>query len=375
MSLSDDGQFSTPSPPEDDRKERLESLGLVAGGIAHDFNNLLVGILGNAELLLGSIPADSPLAGPVRAILTSAERAAEHTRELLDYAGRGLGQPTPVELGALVANVAQVTAPLGGAVTLACELPDAPVWAEADQGQLTRMLVNLVKNGLEAMSGRRGEVRLALDIEDDAARLTVRDAGTGMDEATRARIFDPFFSTKQTGHGLGLASVQSIVRRHRGSIRVDTAPGQGATFTVHLPRSSPPNPAALTRLATPEPPRHGSILVVDDDATVRETGVALLEELGFSVAEAHDGPSALVALVEASAPFDAVLLDATMPGMTASETLRTLRARFPALPILLCSGYAQSDFAELLECESHIAFLAKPYRTSELVRMLARLLA
>jgi CheY-like chemotaxis protein len=374
MSLSDDGQSRTSSPPEDAHKERLESLGLVAGGIAHDFNNLLVGILGNAELLLGSVPADSPLLPPLRAILTSAERAAEHTRELLDYAGRSLGQPGPVELGALVAEVAQLSAPLcTGDVTLTWERPDAPLWAEADKGQLTRMLVNLVKNGLEAMSGRSGAVSLSLDTAAGQARLIVRDRGLGMDTATRARIFDPFFSTKQAGHGLGLASVHSIVQRHRGRIEVDSAPGQGATFTVHLPLGAPPDPAALTRIATPEPPHHGRILVVDDDATVRETGTMLLEELGFDVAQASDGRSALAAL--AAAPFDAVLLDATMPGMSADETLRTLRARFPALPVLLCSGYSRNDFAGLLEHDAHIDFLAKPYRSSELVRMLARLMA
>jgi CheY-like chemotaxis protein len=374
MSLSDDGQSRTSSPPGDPHKERLESLGLVAGGIAHDFNNLLVGILGNAELLVGSVPADSPLLPALRAILTSAERAAEHTRELLDYAGRSLGQPGPVELGALVAEVAQLSAPLcTGDVTLSWQRPTAPLWAEADKGQLTRMLINLVKNALEAMSGRHGVVELRLDAQGDAARLVVRDGGTGMDAATRARIFDPFFSTKQAGHGLGLASVHSIVQRHRGSIEVDSAPGQGATFTVRLPQTAPPDPAASTRIATPEPPHHGRILVVDDDATVRETGTMLLEELGFSVAQAIDGRSALSAL--AAAPFDAVLLDATMPGMTAGETLRTLRARFPELPVLLCSGYSRNDFADVLERDARIEFLAKPYRSSELVRMLARLMA
>jgi CheY-like chemotaxis protein len=374
MSLSDDGQSRTSSSPGDPHKERLESLGLVAGGIAHDFNNLLVGILGNAELLLGSVPADSPLLPPLRAILTSAERAAEHTRELLDYAGRNLGQPGAVELGALLVEVAQLSAPLcTGNVTLSWQRPEAAIWAEADKGQLTRMLINLVKNGLEAMSGQHGVVTLALDVCGREARLVVSDRGDGMDAATRARIFDPFFSTKQAGHGLGLASVHSIVQRHRGSIEVDSAPGEGAIFTVRLPLVAPPDPEALTRIATPEPPHHGRVLVVDDDAIVRETGATLLEELGFSVAQAIDGRSALAAL--AAAPFDAVLLDATMPGMTVGETLRTLRARFPELPVLLCSGYSRNDFAAVLERDEHIDFLAKPYRSSELVRMLARLMA
>jgi CheY-like chemotaxis protein len=168
--------------------------------------------------------------------------------------------------------------------------------------------------------------------------------------------------------------VQSIVQRHRGTIEVDTAPGAGATFTVRLPRIAAPDPATLLRIATPEPPQRGRILVVDDDPTVRETGAALLSELGFNVEQAHDGQSALAALA-GSRPFDAVLLDATMPGMSFDETLRTLRAGFPELPVLLCSGYAQSDFAQALERDARLEFLAKPYRTNQLVRMLARLMA
>jgi CheY-like chemotaxis protein len=379
MSLSDDGQSSTPALPEQELKERLESLGLVAGGIAHDFNNLLVGILGNAELLLCSVPADSPLLGPLRAIVTSAERAADHARELLDYAGRGPGLTTPLELGGLLTEVHHLAAPLGpGRVTVDVAAPDEAVWAEADRGQLTRMLVNLVKNALEATQGTGGRVELSLQTEHDGAAswavLRVRDHGSGMNDRTRARIFDPFFSTKQTGHGLGLASAQSIVRRHRGTITVDSAEGQGSTFTVRLPRVAAPDPALLVRIDTPEPPRHGRVLVVDDDETVRDTALALLGELGFTAEAASSGTEALAALAAAAEPFDAVLLDATMAERPAAEALREVREVAPGVPILLCSGYSRSDFAHELDQGERLEFLAKPYRTHELARMLAKLL-
>lgn len=236
------------------------------------------------------------------------------------------------------------------------------------------MLGNLVKNGLEAMAGRQGDVQLTLSSEGDDAVLRVIDGGTGMDEATSLHIFEPFFSTKQAGQGLGLASVHAIVQRHRGSITIDTAQGRGTTFTIRLPRSAAPDVEEAHRLSTPEPPRHGHILVVDDDPTVRETGRTLLLELGFTVEEASDGAGALAAVRVSERRFDAVVLDATMPGLSAADTLERLRALSPSLPVLLCSGYSRNEFARLLAEDPRSEFLPKPYRTSDLVRMLAKVM-
>jgi two-component system cell cycle sensor histidine kinase/response regulator CckA len=370
--------------------ERLESLGLIAGGIAHDFNNLLVGILGNAELLLGLSGHAESWQKPLRAILTSAERAAEHTRELLDYAGPGPSKPLSVNLSEIVAEVQVIGAGLvGPGLSLECHVSAQPVWVQVDRGQLSRMLLNLVKNGLEAMNQGPGTLSITLDTEGDAARLRVTDQGSGMDETTEKRIFDPFFSTKQAGHGLGLASVLSIVQRHRGNIRVETAPGCGSTFSIRLPLAQPPctpgdldrsgghpspESGSMARVDTPQPPNQGRILVVDDELTVRETARALLTELGFKVDEAVDGASAIATVRDASEPFDAVLLDATMPGLDANATLRGLREQAPHLPVLLCSGYSRNDFARELESDAHLDFLAKPYRVNELLRMLAKLM-
>lgn len=357
------------------RRERLESLGMVAGGIAHDFNNLLVGILGNAELMLASTGGSSPWVTPLRAIIQSAERAAEHTRELLDYAGRGLSKPTVVDLAELIADVEDLVQPHADEFGQRVEITkrEEPLWAQADAGQLTRMLVALIKNALEA--GFRGAtVRVVLAAKEGLLEIRVSDEGRGMDADTRARIFDPFFSTKHAGHGLGLASVQSIVQRHHGAIEVESSPGRGSTFVVRLPATHPPEDYPHREGPKTEPSRRGRILLVDDEVSVRDTGHALLTQLGFEVDEASDGTSAIRHVKSTSEPYCAVLLDATMPGLDTRATLREIRAVAPELPVLLCSGYSRADFSEELDRDPMLDFLAKPYRRSELLRMLAKLM-
>ncbi len=231
---------------ETGRKE--ESVGTLAAGVAHDFNNLLVSVLGNASLAQEFLPADNPAAGLLEGIIKAGEQAAVLTRQMLAYSGQGRFLVEAVNLSEIAAQAgAAMRAALPGNVALRLELdPELPS-IQADRRQMRQALTNLVTNGAEAMGEGGGEVVVRTGVESVGdgtelapgryVRLEVRDHGCGMDEATKARIFEPFYSTKFTGRGLGLAAVAGIVRGHKGAVLVTSAPGKGACFQVLLPAS------------------------------------------------------------------------------------------------------------------------------------------
>jgi signal transduction histidine kinase len=245
------------------RSEKLEGIGLLAGGLAHDFGNLLTPIVGHADLLARKLDEGSPLRSHVDAIRQASERAAELVQQLLVVSGRGEFEPRPVELDALVVEVAAMLEPvLPAEVTLATELsPELPPVA-GDPMQLRQVLLNLVGNAADALTGRGGAIvirALAVEVDETLASLLelrerfapgpavlleVEDDGPGMDAATRARLLEPFFTTKPKGRGLGLASVVGIVRRHRGGLAVDSNPGRGTIFRILLPLARANVPAA-----------------------------------------------------------------------------------------------------------------------------------
>ncbi len=348
--------------------QKLESLGVLAGGVAHDFNNLLVGILGNASLALETIATGDPARPLLEGVLQASERAAALTGQLLAYSGKGRFVLQPIDVSRLVRDiVGLIHTSIPKYVQLDLALESGLPLVEADASQIEQLVMNLVINGAEAIQTPAGIVRVKTSRErvdgEDFLKLEVADTGCGMDEATKERIFDPFFTTKFTGRGLGLAAVLGIVRGHRGSIRVETAPGQGSRFTVLLPSVSAAAPAAELKTAAGR--GTGTVLVIDDESIVRETARLALERFGYTVKLAADGREALEQL--ASFPeISLVLLDLTMPVMGGEETLRELKRMRPDLRVILSSGYNELDAIQRFEGKGLAGFLQKPYTAERL---------
>jgi signal transduction histidine kinase len=369
--------------------QRLESLGLLAGGVAHRFNNLLVGVLGNASLAKDMVPADSPARAALEGIETSAQQAAELCGQMLFFSGRGRFVVGPLDLSAAVEQMKpllELTA--GDDAALHYDLAAGPPPVEADAAQIRQMILNLVTNAAEAMTGPGGRITVTTaarpcgredwaeshrgeDLPDGVyVTLEVRDNGRGMDPQTLGKIFDPFFTTKFTGRGLGLAAVLGIVRGHRGAIQVASAPGEGATFRVLLPAAA----------AAAPPPGNGpaggggKVLVIDDDAMVRGVTAAALRAAGLDVLTASGGREAFEALRAHGDQLGLVLLDLVMPETGGEETLRELRRLRPGLAVLLVSGCTEKDAKARFAGQGLAGFLQKPWRVPDLVERVRRLL-
>jgi ligand-binding sensor domain-containing protein/signal transduction histidine kinase/CheY-like chemotaxis protein len=378
--------------------QRLESLGLLAGGIAHDFNNLLVGILGQAGLAEMDLPIESPVREQVQQIERAATRAAELTSQLLAYSGRGRFVLERVDVSALVAEMAKL---LETVIARNVEIefrfaPDLPA-IEADPAQIRQVVMNLLTNASDALGGQPGRITVTTDVwhasepvpvSADVARgdhalspgayvrLVVHDTGCGMDAATVSRIFDPFFTTKFTGRGLGLAAVQGIVRGHHGAIQVGSTPGAGTTFEVLFPALDRPAPSVpVATLPARIGEGRGSILLVDDEASVRSVGRMALERAGFEVVLASDGREALGVYQQIGDRIDCVLLDLTMPKLSGADTLRELRAIRPDVRVVLSSGFTEQDaVGRVIGTPAH-GFIQKPWKPEALVRAIESALA
>jgi two-component system, cell cycle sensor histidine kinase and response regulator CckA len=362
--------------------QKLESLGVLAGGVAHEFNNLLTSILGNADLALNDLPADSPLRENIRAIETASRRAAEISHQMLAYSGRGRFVVERADLSRIVREMGRMLElPMPKGATLRLDLAENLPAVEADVAQIRQTVLNLVLNAAEALDPRGGGkvvVRTGLqscdgrepqaDYFNESIRrgrylfIEVSDTGSGMDAATLSKIFDPFFSTHFTGRGLGLPAALGVVRGHRGFIQVRSRPGDGSSFRVLLP--------ALEQAADGTA-RAGSedkplVLVVDDEDAVRNLTLRLIERCGCRATGAADGVEALGILRSRLPEFACVLLDLTMPRMGGEETLRELRSFAPTLPVLVSSGYEGSEVSQRLAELGVAAFIQKPYQLSEL---------
>jgi two-component system cell cycle sensor histidine kinase/response regulator CckA len=367
--------------------QRLESLGVLAGGIAHDFNNLLTGVIGNASLIGELLPAGDPLAPLVTDVTTAAERAAALTAQLLAYSGKGQFVIGPVDVDRLMGEISGlVKASVSKNVFLVLDLGHHAPPVEGDQTQLHQLLMNLVLNGAEAIGEERhgtvtvrtalqhfteGDIRsyYAADglVPGDYAVIEVRDDGCGMDDETKARIFDPFFSTKFLGRGLGLAAALGIVRAHKGTIRVRSKPGEGSTFTVLLPSVAT---VRRSRLGASK----GAVLVVDDEEVVRKTAKVCIEKHGYHVLTASNGFEAIERFGESRSDIVLVLLDLTMPVMGGEETLRQLRDAGAGVPIVLSSGYTEADARKRFALDGLAGFVQKPYSSIELMDKLESVL-
>ena len=361
--------------------QRLESIGVLAGGIAHDFNNLLTGIIGNASLIAESLPDAHPVREYLEDLQAAADRAADLTRQLLAYSGKGQFVVGPVNVSDAVAQItALLKVSIPKTVSMRLELDRFVPMVEGDQSQIQQLVMNLMINGAEAIGeGRAGTVLVKTGAQQcDAAfirstfpgadiapgeyvYIDVRDDGCGMDDATKARIFDPFFTTKFLGRGLGLAAALGIVNAHNGAIRVYSAPGQGSTFRVFLP--------ALTKGAAQiqSVGSKGTILVVDDEEIVRKVARTVLENHGYTVLLAANGQDAVELCREMAKSIVLIVLDLMMPVMSGEEALGHLRA-ITDVPIILSSGYDQADAMRRFENQAPAGFIQKPYTGADLRR-------
>ena len=369
--------------------QKLESLGVLAGGIAHDFNNLLVGIMGHAGLALMDVPESSPVHERVRQIEIAAQRAAELTNQMLAYSGRGQFVLERSDLSQMVEEMANL---LRTAISKDAELDlllgaDLPAF-DGDPAQIRQVIMNLITNASDAIGGAQGRIMLVTgrqhvtrdyladawvgrdNVEGEFVFLEVRDTGCGMDPATVERIFDPFFPTKFTGRGLGLAAVLGIVRGHRGVIKIATAAGQGTTFRVLLPAAATPARTASPSVAAPLVCHGARVLVIDDEDAVRRVAAEVLRRAGFEVRAASGGEEALGIVMEGDAAFDVVLLDMTMPRISGIETFRRLRDRDPQVNVVLMSGYTGEEAASHFETGGLAGFIQKPFTASALVRVI-----
>lgn len=340
---------------------RLQSLGVLASGIAHGFNNLMTIVVAGAEAVAVELPEASPHSTALGEVLDAARQAGELAHQMLAYSGHTSVPARPVDVGALVRELEPLLRVAARTTPVVLDVVATAAEVLGDPSQLRQVVINLVINAAEAMVSRPGVITVRVQREQpanatgDFVLLEVGDFGVGMTPATRARMFEPYFSTKFVGRGLGLAVVHGVVRGHGGVTEVATVPESGSTFRVFFPatESSASGPASL---ADPDWRGIGTVLLVDDDAGIRRTVTRLLAKLGLAVVGADGAQEALCAL--ARGPIDLVLTDLMMPDVDGIALATTIRTMHPELPIVLVTGYAK-----LPEASAGIfnAALAKPF--------------
>jgi two-component system cell cycle sensor histidine kinase/response regulator CckA len=375
--------------------QKMESLGVLAGGIAHDFNNLLMVVLGHAELALGAISPMSPVRSSLTEISTAARRAADLSQQMLAYSGKALFALERMDVRELVeemAHLLQAAISKKAVLTLNLERGLPPILG--DPSQIRQIVMNLIINASEAIGDRDGVIRVAVgttrcdeeylqktELHDGPApglyvHLEVTDTGIGMDAKTRSRIFEPFFSTKFTGRGLGLAAVLGIVRAHKGALKVYSEPGKGTTFKVLFPSPEEVGEGARTNdsSAFVDWRGQGTILLVDDEETLLRLGARMLEHLGFTVLTAADGRQAVDLYREKGKEIDLVLMDLTMPHMDGAEAFGELRRLNPDVRVVLSSGYAEEDVLSRFAGKKPAGVIQKPFTLARLRETLAGLM-
>jgi two-component system, cell cycle sensor histidine kinase and response regulator CckA len=362
--------------------QKLESLGLLAGGIAHDFNNLLTAILGNIDLAMLDIPKDSTARADLASAVAATRRAADLAQQMLAYSGKGHFVIEALDVEAEIRSTTQMLqSSISRNADLQIEAPRRLPAIEADASQFRQVLMNLVINASEALEKQPGTIRIrAGTVEGETLDSTqlrpreplepglyvfveVADTGAGIRPEFLDKIFEPFFSTKFTGRGLGLAAVLGIVRGHKGAMQVESTPGHGTTMRAYFPATE------KAPLAEPEPGvpseaghiRSGLILLVDDEASLRETACKLLKRLGYQILCAADGEQAIRLFRTRSAQITGVILDLAMPRMDGVETLVELRRIRPDVPVAISSGYAELDVLQRFRDPKPDGFIQKPY--------------
>jgi nitrogen-specific signal transduction histidine kinase/CheY-like chemotaxis protein len=362
--------------------QKLESLGVLAGGIAHDFNNILTAIIGNADLALMKLPPESPAFDNLRNIELAAAKAADLAKQMLAYSGKGKFVIEQISLNKLIEemlNMLEVS--ISKKATLRLNLYQNLPAVDVDATQIHQIIMNLVINASEAIGDKSGVIaittgclscdrRYLRDVWLDEnitpglyVYLEVADTGCGIDKATLGKIFEPFYTTKFTGRGLGLAAVMGIVRGHKGAIKVYSEPNKGTTFKVLLPAADRPAEMLDSEFQHTAWQGTGTVLLVDDEKTVRDVGREMLQMLGFMVMTANDGREAIEAFRQ-NPEISLVILDLTMPKMDGEQCFRELRQIKPEVSVIMSSGYNEQEVAQKFMGKKLAGFIQKPYRLS-----------
>lgn len=373
------------------RSQALQSLAVMAGGVAHDFNNLLCGVVGNAEVAQRKVPADAPaqLSRCLTEILNFAGEAAQLSKQMLAYAGKRSLAVEALQINAEVTCALRLLhATVSSKARLVLELADGLPEVAADGFQLRQVVTNLALNALDAMEGKRGVLTLRtehLRLEAEQARLyslepgdyvkvSVEDTGTGVATEARERLFEPFFSTKAPGRGMGLAAAAGIVRTHRGWLGIDSTSEHGTRFGIVLPvahESTPRRNSAPAVAVAPLSARN--ILLIDDEPAVRVVTGRLLNELGHRVMTADSGQRGLELFSKQPDAIDLVVLDLTMPETPGEQILDELRVVRGDVSVVITSGFQAQDASKLLHVPNVIGFLDKPHTLHNLELVLAAL--
>lgn len=367
---------------------KRESLELLASGVAHDFNNLLAAILGQCSIALDLLPSDSPAIENLQICIDDAERAAGLTRRLISYAGHSTSHLEPNDLNELVReNVRLLTTVSPAEVQLQLNLlqPLPPV--KFDPSQLQKALMTLVTNASNAIGPEPGRMLIATGLEGGASApkglwshvhelkpggryvtLSVSDTGTPLTEETLSKIFDPFFTTEASGRGNGLGALIATMRQHQGGLRIQSDEVQGTTFTLILPETE--GAEAGQNGSLPDP-RKGKVLVIDDEAAIREAVSDILELQGIEVLSAADGCQGVEIFQSNVAWIDLVLLDHKMPGMSGQATLEKLLEIKPDARVLMTSGLVSRNGQPPPRQSDKVGFLPKPFNADRLTEAVA----
>ncbi len=370
--------------------QRRESLGILAGGMAHDFNNLLQGIVGRVELILmGSIQEKEEIKKHLSVILEASETAGRLCMQLLEYTGKAQLSVNPVQINSAIQNVIEMLRPsIPSNVKIIFTNDNRDTIIDGDITQIQQVFLNLIRNAIDATEGTADEGRITVKIEEvslersalnnvnshgkvlqpgDYACIEVKDSGHGIDAAILDKIFDPFYSTKTSGHGLGLAAIVGILRSHSGGIVVESRQQVGSTFRVLLPISKQEKAIGKIDFKPPQRGDNKTILLADDEARIRVTTTSTLQRYGYNVLTAEDGLQAVETYRSNQNSISAVLMDIKMPNKDGIEATREIRNINPGMPIVLASGYANVANRLTSSEMRSLKFLSKPYRAKEVL--------
>lgn len=374
--------------------QKTESLGVMAGGIAHDLNNMLMAALGQLNLAVAVVAPETALGQYLATVESVLGRMEGLTERMLAYAGKSASRMEPVEICALLESMEPLLRASAGRFTrLRSEIVSRPLPVRGDSTQIEQVVLNFVQNAVDAIGERGGNVRLrAVALEASEVRvsslqwplgcadryleLTIRDDGPGMNEATMRRIFEPFYTTKTTGRGLGLSVVQGIVKAHGGSIKILSEEGIGTEFRVYLPliEQAEIKPDEDEHDSSEFDPGQRRLLAVDDDEDVLAITVVMLEQIGFQVSAFLSGDDAIAEFISQPNCYACAVVDLTMPVKDGASVVRELRTFDSELPVLFVSGYSRQQAAELAAEDERTGFLRKPFRVEALRRALDQLL-
>ena len=362
--------------------QKMESLGVLAGGIAHDFNNILTSIIGNIDLALMRLSPESPVYENLQRIEKSAVRAADLARQMLAYSGKGQFYIESIDLNLLLKEMGQMLdVSISKKAELRYNLTSPLPTINADVSQIRQIIMNLVINAAEAIGDENGVITITsgcMACKESYLQefwhmdpvpaglyvfLEIADTGCGMSKDSLEKIFDPFFSTKFTGRGLGMSAVLGIVRGHKGAIKIDSEPGKGSSFKILLPAGEQPSEMFSGKESDDSWRGNGLALLVDDEEVVRTIGSEMLRELGFEVMTANDGREA-VEIFKTRTDISFVILDLTMPHMDGEQCFRELRQINPDIKVIMSSGYNEQKVSQKFVGKGMAGFIQKPYKLS-----------